>query len=141
MTLWFAIVLMTAVSVTVVLWPLRRRGTLIRSGSGCEVCRVQPADIGQDRASGSIGKADVNAVVVEASRRALAAAESDVMAGDATLFMRRDGVEAAWEFVMPILDAWGQSRERYQAEYRAGTGGPLEAERLIEADGRHWRVL
>ncbi len=30
----------------------------------------------------------------------------DVMAGDATLFMRRDAVEAAWEFVMPILDHW-----------------------------------
>ena len=31
----------------------------------------------------------------------------DVMAGDATLFMRRDAVEAAWQFVMPILDALG----------------------------------
>ena len=30
----------------------------------------------------------------------------DVMAGDATLFMRRDAVEAAWRFVMPILDRW-----------------------------------
>jgi glucose-6-phosphate 1-dehydrogenase len=65
----------------------------------------------------------------------------DVMAGDATLFMRRDAVEAAWQFVMPILDAWGQSRQRYLPEYRAGTWGPLEADRLIEADGRHWRVL
>jgi glucose-6-phosphate 1-dehydrogenase len=65
----------------------------------------------------------------------------DVMAGDATLFMRRDGVEAAWEFVMPILDSWEERRERYLPEYRAGTWGPLEAERLIEADGRHWRLL
>ena len=65
----------------------------------------------------------------------------DVMAGDATLFMRRDGVEAAWQYVMPILDAWQNSRDRYLPEYRAGTWGPLEAERLIEADGRHWRVL
>lgn len=65
----------------------------------------------------------------------------DVMAGDATLFMRRDGVEAAWEFVMPILDAWEQSRQRYLPEYRAGTWGPLEADRLIEADGRRWRTL
>jgi glucose-6-phosphate 1-dehydrogenase len=65
----------------------------------------------------------------------------DVMAGDATLFMRRDGVEAAWKFVMPLLDAWAQSRDRYLPEYRAGTWGPLEAERLIAADGRHWRLL
>ena len=65
----------------------------------------------------------------------------DVMAGDPTLFMRRDAVEAAWEFVMPILNAWGQSRARYLPEYRAGTWGPLEADRLIEADGRQWRIL
>src|SRR5207253_7325441 len=65
----------------------------------------------------------------------------DVMAGDPTLFMRRDGVEAAWEFVMPILEAWKQSSGRYLPEYRAGTWGPLEADRLIEADGREWRIL
>jgi glucose-6-phosphate 1-dehydrogenase len=65
----------------------------------------------------------------------------DVMAGDATLFMRRDAVEAAWEFVMPILEAWEQSRTRFLPEYRAGTWGPLEADRLIEADGRSWRTL
>ena len=34
----------------------------------------------------------------------------DVMAGDATLFMRRDAVEAAWQFVMPILDHWEHER-------------------------------
>ncbi len=65
----------------------------------------------------------------------------DVMAGDATLFMRRDGVEAAWQFVTPILDTWANSRQRYLPEYRAGTWGPLEADRLIEADGREWRTL
>jgi glucose-6-phosphate 1-dehydrogenase len=63
------------------------------------------------------------------------------MAGDPTLFMRRDAVEAAWKFVTPILESWEQSRERYLPEYRAGTWGPLEADRLIEADGRHWRTL
>ena len=65
----------------------------------------------------------------------------DVMAGDATLFMRRDAVEAAWEFVMPILDHWEKSNARYLPEYRAGTWGPLEADRLIESDGREWRTL
>jgi glucose-6-phosphate 1-dehydrogenase len=65
----------------------------------------------------------------------------DVMAGDATLFMRRDAVEAAWAWVMPILQAWEQDGGRFLPEYRAGTWGPLEADRLIEADGRSWRVL
>ena len=65
----------------------------------------------------------------------------DVMAGDATLFMRRDAVEAAWKFVMPIIDHWQNSHTRYLPEYRAGTWGPLEADRLIESDGRRWRTL
>ena len=65
----------------------------------------------------------------------------DVMAGDATLFMRRDAVEAAWEFVMPILNHWDKSNAKYLPEYRAGTWGPLEADRLIESDGREWRTL
>jgi glucose-6-phosphate 1-dehydrogenase len=65
----------------------------------------------------------------------------DVMAGDATLFMRRDAVEAAWEFVMPILNAWERTKSRFLPEYRAGTWGPLEADRLIEAEGRQWRTL
>jgi glucose-6-phosphate 1-dehydrogenase len=65
----------------------------------------------------------------------------DVMAGDATLFMRRDAVEAAWSFVMPILEHWEARHLRFLPEYRAGTWGPLESDRLIEADGRHWRTL
>jgi glucose-6-phosphate 1-dehydrogenase len=65
----------------------------------------------------------------------------DVMAGDATLFMRRDQVETAWQFVTPILDRWEQSRARFLPEYRAGTWGPLEGDRLIEADSQQWRTL
>jgi glucose-6-phosphate 1-dehydrogenase len=42
---------------------------------------------------------------------------------------------------MPILDRWERSRVRYMPEYRAGTWGPLEADRLIESDGREWRTL
>jgi glucose-6-phosphate 1-dehydrogenase len=65
----------------------------------------------------------------------------DVMAGDATLFMRRDQVVAAWQFVMPILEHWEKTRARDLPEYQCGTWGPVEADRLIEADGRHWRTL
>ena len=49
--------------------------------------------------------------------------------------------QSAWEFVMPILEEWERSRARFLPEYRAGTWGPLEADRLIEGDGRQWRVL
>ncbi len=65
----------------------------------------------------------------------------DVMAGDATLFMRRDGVETSWAWVMNVLDAWNESGARWLPEYRAGTWGPVEADRLIESDGRKWRTL
>jgi glucose-6-phosphate 1-dehydrogenase len=65
----------------------------------------------------------------------------DVMAGDATLFMRRDAVETAWQWVMPILDTWKQERVLSLPEYQCGTWGPIEADRLIQADDRQWRTL
>ena len=58
----------------------------------------------------------------------------DVMAGDATLFMRRDAVEASWTWVTAILDAWAASQQRWLPEYAAGTWGPLEADKLIHTD-------
>lgn len=64
----------------------------------------------------------------------------DVMAGDATLFMRRDAVEASWRWIEPILHAWEASPERWLPEYAAGTWGPVEAERLIHGHRRMWRI-
>ena len=34
-----------------------------------------------------------------------------------------------------------QRRSRFLPEYPAGSWGPLEADRLIEAEGRAWRIL
>jgi glucose-6-phosphate 1-dehydrogenase len=65
----------------------------------------------------------------------------DVMAGDATLFMRRDAVEASWAWIMNILDGWQQKGDRWLPEYPAGSWGPLEADKLIQRDGRRWRTL
>jgi glucose-6-phosphate 1-dehydrogenase len=65
----------------------------------------------------------------------------DVMTGDATLFMRRDAVEAAWRFVMPILERWADEKAGGLKTYAAGEWGPAEADRLIEATGRKWRAL
>jgi glucose-6-phosphate 1-dehydrogenase len=63
----------------------------------------------------------------------------DVMAGDQTLFMRRDMVEAAWQWVMPILNRWSEQTTGPLPTYPAGEWGPPEADRLIEATGRRWR--
>ena len=61
----------------------------------------------------------------------------DVVRGNATLFMRRDEVEAAWRWVEPILEAWGQTEEPPKP-YLAGSWGPTAAIALIERDGRTW---
>ncbi|WP_285403355.1 glucose-6-phosphate dehydrogenase [Luteibacter sp. ME-Dv--P-043b] len=61
----------------------------------------------------------------------------DVVRGNPTLFMRRDEVEAAWNWAGPILDAW-ESGGDTPKPYTAGTWGPSAAVALIERDGRTW---
>jgi glucose-6-phosphate 1-dehydrogenase len=61
----------------------------------------------------------------------------DVIEGDSTLFMRRDEVEAAWNWVDPILRGW-HSHYRKPRPYPAGTDGPEQAHQLIEHQGRRW---
>ena len=65
----------------------------------------------------------------------------DVMEGEATLFMRADQVEAAWEVVMPILNVWEKNKPTNFPNYAAGTDGPESAETLIARDGHSWIVL
>ncbi len=64
----------------------------------------------------------------------------DVVRGNLTLFMRRDEVEAAWDWVDPILDAWERSGAP-PAPYRAGSWGPYEADDLLKRDGRQWHHI
>ncbi|WP_422372708.1 glucose-6-phosphate dehydrogenase [Hoeflea sp.] len=61
----------------------------------------------------------------------------DVIRSNQTLFMRRDEVEAAWNWVDPILKAWAETGQPVLA-YTAGTWGPSQAIALIERDGRTW---
>ena len=61
----------------------------------------------------------------------------DAVRGNASLFMRRDEVEAAWAFVDPIREAWAHSGEPPRP-YAAGTWGPAASIALIERDGRTW---
>jgi len=61
----------------------------------------------------------------------------DTVRGDATLFMRRDEVEAAWTWVEPILEAWAGSTDQPRF-YAAGSWGPTASIALIERDGRTW---
>ncbi|HEX8911035.1 MAG TPA: glucose-6-phosphate dehydrogenase, partial [Humisphaera sp.] len=61
----------------------------------------------------------------------------DAMAGDQTLFIRGDEVEAAWAVVDPIEEGWQKSKLAPRT-YAPGTWGPKEANQLIELDGRRW---
>jgi len=63
----------------------------------------------------------------------------DALRGDATLFMRSDELEAAWEFVTPILQFWQQHPPEDFPNYAAGTWGPAGAGRLTEGCTGGWR--
>jgi glucose-6-phosphate 1-dehydrogenase len=62
----------------------------------------------------------------------------DAMLGDATLFAHRDGVEATWALMTPVLEAWANSEHDDFPNYDGGTWGPRCAEELIGRDGRRW---
>ncbi len=65
----------------------------------------------------------------------------DAMFGDATLFAHRDGVEATWALMTPILQTWAKDPIRDFPNYAAGTWGPATADALMKSDGRKWRKL
>ncbi len=61
----------------------------------------------------------------------------DVVCGNPALFMRRDEVEAAWNWIDPIRRAWDVAEEPPRP-YVAGSWGPSASIALIERDGRTW---
>ena len=81
----------------------------------------------------------------------------DAMRGDATLFTRRDEVEAEWRIITPIEEAWLEltpqptQNARWSGtpelppaqfpNYPAGSDGPEEANRMIQYDRLRWRPL
>jgi len=65
----------------------------------------------------------------------------DVMQGDATLFTRRDEVEAQWRLITPIEEAWAAQGVTGLPTYPAGSDGPSEADHLVARSGHRWRKL
>lgn len=63
----------------------------------------------------------------------------DALRGDASLFARGDEVEAAWEVVTPILDAWEHLTCPVFPNYPAGTWGPKAVANLLR-EGQVWRL-
>jgi glucose-6-phosphate 1-dehydrogenase len=61
----------------------------------------------------------------------------DVVRGNQTLFMRSDEVEAAWNWIDPIVEAAATAEP--PKPYDPGTMGPSQAAALIHQDRRQWR--
>ncbi|MET0374408.1 MAG: glucose-6-phosphate dehydrogenase [Rhizorhabdus sp.] len=61
----------------------------------------------------------------------------DLVEGDPTLFVRRDEVEAQWEWIDAIRDGWA-AHGMTPRPYPAGTWGPSAAIALTERDGATW---
>ena len=61
----------------------------------------------------------------------------DLIEGDQTLFVRRDEVEAQWEWIDAIRALW-EREEIAPKPYGAGSWGPSAAIALAERDGVTW---
>jgi glucose-6-phosphate 1-dehydrogenase len=62
----------------------------------------------------------------------------DVIRGDATLFMRADQIESAWQVVTPILEAWESVPATDFSDYTAGTWGPESADQMVARQRHSW---
>jgi glucose-6-phosphate 1-dehydrogenase len=61
----------------------------------------------------------------------------EVLRGNPALFMRRDEVEAAWDWVDSIIAGWAGAQQKVES-YVAGSWGPTSSSLLLDRDGRAW---
>jgi glucose-6-phosphate 1-dehydrogenase len=64
----------------------------------------------------------------------------EALRGDASLFTRSDGIEAAWKLIDSIANGWEASNIPELSLYRRGSWGPSEAVALLGHNGRIWRL-
>lgn len=64
----------------------------------------------------------------------------DAIRGDASLFTRSDGIEAAWSLMDPVIYGWEKFSNAPEMQvYEPGSWGPLAADVLLSRNGRVWR--
>jgi glucose-6-phosphate 1-dehydrogenase len=63
----------------------------------------------------------------------------DAFLGDATLFIRSDEVDQAWQIVQPLIDTFEAGRVPLHF-YPAGSWGPSEADHLLASHEDVWRT-
>jgi glucose-6-phosphate 1-dehydrogenase len=114
------------------------------------VLRIQPDEginlVFQTKMPGS--KVCLNPVMMDFAYEKVLALEAyervllDCMNGDQMLFVRQDGVELTWSFISPALEKLEAEAQKLKfPNYAAGSHGPVDADRLLERDGRRWRAL
>ncbi|MBY0522169.1 MAG: glucose-6-phosphate dehydrogenase [Gemmataceae bacterium] len=64
----------------------------------------------------------------------------DAIHGDASLFMRSDGIERAWEIMDPYIAALERPEAPQLQSYPVGSQGPKSADEFIARDGRKWLI-
>jgi glucose-6-phosphate 1-dehydrogenase len=64
----------------------------------------------------------------------------DAIQGDASLFMRADEIERAWEVMDPLIAA-AEHAPAQPEKYAIGSVGPTCAEKLLTEDGRAWQPI
>ncbi len=94
--------------------------------------RLQPRDLAFD-----YKRSYADRVLPEAYERLLL----DAIQGDASLFMRADEIERAWEIMDPIIAAAEGPDAPQPAEYAVGSQGPKASEELLDAEGRKWQPI
>jgi glucose-6-phosphate 1-dehydrogenase len=65
----------------------------------------------------------------------------DAMQGEATLFTRRDEVEAQWRLITPILEEWARHPPSDFPNYAAGSEGPAVSDHLLARHSHRWRNM
>ena len=94
--------------------------------------RLQPRDLAFNYKNAYATKA-----LPEAYERLLL----DTVQGDASLFMRSDEIERAWEIMDPLIAATERAEAAQPQEYAIGSQGPECADKMMAADGRAWNPI
>jgi glucose-6-phosphate 1-dehydrogenase len=105
-------------------------GVTIRFGSKVPGAQMEVRDVTMDFGYGSS--------FTEASPEAYERLILDVLLGDPPLFPRHEEVESSWRILDPLMKHWAKSGKPEQ--YPAGTWGPASADKMLERDGRTWRM-
>ncbi|KJK10659.1 glucose-6-phosphate dehydrogenase [Terrabacter sp. AAH1] len=105
-------------------------GITLRFGSKVPGAQMEVRDVTMDFGYGSS--------FTEASPEAYERLILDVLLGDPPLFPRHEEVESSWRILDPLMRHWAKSGK--PEAYPAGTWGPPSADRMLERDGRTWRM-